>query len=149
MKPETTLKRMADKHGLTVVHRGNGHFQIIGGTLLVNYYPESKKRGAYIQGMACAHYHVTPEQAVALAVAPRGLSVKTKRRGNYHKRKMLMFGKDNICFRCQKPILTADEATVDHRVPLSQGGLDHHNNMVLAHAKCNHEAGNKMPESRK
>jgi len=144
---ESVLKRIAEKRGLTVVHRGNGHFQIIGGALLVNYYPESNKRAAYIQGMACAHYRVSPEQAVEMAVTPQGLPIKTKRRGKYHNRKMLMYRKSNVCYRCQQPILTADDATIDHRVPLSQGGLDHHNNMVLAHTKCNHEAGNKMPRS--
>ena len=39
-----SLAQIASKRGLTVEERGPGHFQIIGGTCLVNYYPDSKRK---------------------------------------------------------------------------------------------------------
>lgn len=148
MVPEDLLKA-AEKEGLSVVERGAGHFQIRDGVLLVNYYPFSRRRSAYIEGMVKAHHYVTPEQAVQLALSPRGIPIKQKRRKTYVNIKMRLYRDSDVCYRCGKPIIVFGDATLEHKVPLSQGGLDNINNMALSHEQCNKNAGNNMPDKRK
>lgn len=62
------LRKEAAARGLTVDHLGNGHYQIKGGNALVNYYPESKKRTAYVAGTRGGHEGCDPRKAVSLAV---------------------------------------------------------------------------------
>ena len=54
-------------------------------------------------------------------------------------------GKINMCGICGRPILDRRDATVDHIVPISQGGDDSWENVQLAHNACNHNAGSKLP----
>lgn len=147
--PVDALRKAAAVHGLQVVEKGIGHFQIVGGVLLVNYYPESRQRTAYIQGMAASHKHVTPEAAVLLSVQPNGLPGRGTRRrrggAKYRKKREKLYLTIKNCYRCGLPMLTFADTSLEHKVPLSQGGLDNINNMTLSHPKCNHEAGNKMP----
>ena len=71
MKPSDQLSAIAAKRGLRVEERGMGHFQILGGSCLVNFYPYSKRRSAYIAGTTGRAVHnVTPEQAVEMAFQP-------------------------------------------------------------------------------
>ena len=46
----TQLRKLAEPRGLRIIDRGQGHIQLVGGPLLVNYYPLAKKRSAYIAG---------------------------------------------------------------------------------------------------
>ena len=74
-----SLQSLAEARGLRIEERGPGHFQIIGGTCLVNYYPDSKRRSAYIAGQeGRARRNVTPEQAIEMAFepAPEGWAAK-------------------------------------------------------------------------
>lgn len=54
------------------------------------------------------------------------------------------------CFWCSKPCIRVPHMpltmSVDHKVPLHRGGLDHSNNWVVAHQVCNHNRGHDMPE---
>jgi hypothetical protein len=43
------------------------------------------------------------------------------------------------CFYCQFPLV--DDITVEHLVPLLNGGSNQLSNMVLAHKQCNNKAG--------
>jgi len=140
----------ARKHGLEVVERGAGHFQIKGGKLLVNYYPDSRKRSAYVAGTTRRYEHVTPERAVAMALQPPPMAVgerKGKRKGRYRNERLRLHAIDSHCRWCRKQ-LTIDDSTMDHVIPLSRGGLDNANNRVLACEKCNHDRGCDMPELR-
>jgi hypothetical protein len=68
MSSKTTLQKLAAKRGLRIEERGPGHFQIIGGPSLVNYWPDPKRRSAHIVGATSGGRHgVTPEQAVEMA----------------------------------------------------------------------------------
>lgn len=49
------------------------------------------------------------------------------------------------CFYCPKSFGTIGEATFDHLVPLSGGGEDSPENLVLAHYDCNQLKGDRMP----
>ena len=51
-----------------------------------------------------------------------------------------------VCVLCGQPIASLEEATVDHRLPSSQGGPDFLGNLQLAHKPCNEAKGNSLPE---
>jgi hypothetical protein len=145
------LSDAAAARGLKVVDRGQGHFQITGGPLLINYYPLSKKHSAYVAGTTGRRTGVTPEQAVEMAfllppIASRGQ--KDDRKGSYRaqRRKLLKFS--DKCHWCNMK-LTLDTSTMDHVIPLHRGGLDNANNRVLACEPCNSKRGHDMPELRK
>ena len=65
---------------------------------------------------------------------------------NWHnpekKAKLHLLRQSDKCALCGEKILTMHEATIDHIVPLSLGGLDNIKNMQLAHSKCNQKKGN-------
>jgi len=63
----TALRVAADARGLDVIIRDNGHVQFVGGDYLVNYYPTSRNRTAYVAGAARGIHNVSPEQAAELA----------------------------------------------------------------------------------
>jgi hypothetical protein len=148
MSAITILRSMAKIHGLTLIERSNGHVQITGGHLLVNYYPESKRRTAYVGATKAGIHHVSPEKAIAMALTPPPLQkekVVRRRREFYRKHLNRMFAKDRHCYWCHEEIARPD-ASVDHRIPLKRGGLDNASNFVLAHKTCNHARGHDMPE---
>lgn len=145
------LRSLAKPFGLVICQRDDpGHIQILNGARLVNYYPDSKNRTAYIQGMSGSHKNVTPEQAITLALRPAPIirSAVSKRRSGkrYRKIKERLYARNNLCYRCGKVIESVEEATIEHIIPRSKGGLDHPNNYAISHGKCNWEAGDKMPE---
>ena len=146
-----SLSDAAAARGLKVVERGQYHFQIVGGPLLVNFYPLSKKHSAYIAGTTGRRTGVTPEQAVEMAFLPPPIAARSQkddRKRNYRaqRRKMLKFS--DKCHWCGMK-LTLDTSTMDHVIPLHRGGLDNANNRVLACEPCNSKRGHDMPELRK
>jgi hypothetical protein len=148
MDPKARLTKLASDRGLTVVDRGNGHLQIAGGPLLVNYYPLAKRHSAYVAGTTGRRVGVTPEQAVEMCfTAPelRGLARRDDRKGKYRNTRRKMLRKSNKCHWCNIH-LTLDTSTVDHVIPLHRGGLDNANNRVLACEPCNTKRGHAMPE---
>ena len=148
MNDRESLRRLAAKHNLTIVDRGNGHVQITGGHLLVNYYPDSKRPTAYVGATKAGVHHLSPEQAVKMALTPPPLQAEKVRRRNrefYRKHLNRLFAKSQVCHWCGEKVARPD-ASIDHRIPLKRGGLDHHSNFVLAHQRCNHERGHDMPE---
>ena len=54
--------------------------------------------------------------------------------------------RDNkICSLCSLPVERVD-ASIDHVIPLSKGGLHSPDNVKLAHRKCNSKKGNLLTE---
>ena len=146
-KTTKTLKSLCDARNAELIDRGNGHYQIKG-KLLVNYYPASRKRSAYVAGTTTKTTGVTPEQAVDMAFIAPDLPIKNTRQSNYGARKLIMLKKSDRCHWCGKK-LTINTATLEHIIPLSRGGLDNANNWALACKKCNNERGSDMPELEK
>ncbi len=143
------LKTLAEKSGVAYSEKPNGHIQLKG-ELLVNYYPESKNRSAYVAGTKKAIKHVSPEQAIKMCFeAPKSQGKKDKRKGNSRpkRRAMLKKGIKN-CFWCGAS-LNLDNSTIEHIIPLARGGLDNANNRTLACEKCNQKRGSNMPELEK
>jgi len=145
--------------GLTVQFHGptGGHVQIRG-PLLVNWYPESKKRSAYVAGTTRRINNVTLEQAIDMtSTAPKIATADRKAKRQYSKNnrqravRRLRARDGDRCKWCKEVMIFGGpdgpmRATIEHVIPLNRGGLDNPNNMALAHKKCNHDRGHDMPE---
>lgn len=142
MKIETLCR----KNGVEFKNCGKGHLQLKG-HFLVNYYPESKKRSAYVAGTTKAVNYVTPKQAVEMCMKPPVANGKNDKRSGNSRRKRMALLKRGVkkCRWCECP-LTLDTSTIEHIIPLQRGGLDNANNRTLACVKCNQERGSDMPE---
>lgn len=155
------LETAVRKAGLVLEQKSDQHFQIKGGKLLVNYYPLSKKRTAYVDSTKQGFSHIDPDTAVQMALkAPakimdtgRHIGKRKNHRGTVNR---LWEKQKGLCHWCSKQMVRArdadtekiqhDWATKDHVIPLGRGGLDHPKNIVLACHQCNRDRGNDMPE---
>lgn len=149
------LEREAMKHDLSVNVLNHGHVQIKGGLLLVNYYPNSKNRTAYIGQTKKGVRNVSPIQAIQMAITqPKKTNGTVKRRSSRIKWKIKRLKKQPNCCWCDKPMVLGIEnkdspryATIEHIVPLIRGGLDNYNNIKLACYECNHNRGHDMTQT--
>jgi len=127
----------------------NGHVQIKG-NLLVNYYPDSKDRTAYVAGTREGFKHVGHKQAVTMALKIPVIKKNNKPRKSNRKRRMKLLANSPYCYWCiqkgSETKLTLETSTADHVIPLHRGGLDNMNNIVLSCEPCNTERGHDMPE---
>ncbi len=140
-----SFKKAAEKIGLTAADRGNGHWQVRG-KLLVNYYPESKNRSAYIAGTTKkAMMHASMLDVFKLATEVPNIDKKAQRKKSYRGHKLRLLQRNPSCNWCQCKLDEAS-ATIDHVIPLSRGGLNNANNFVLACSACNLKRGSQMPE---
>lgn len=153
MSDLTKLQKLALERGLSLKDCGSGHIQIIGGPLLVNYWPDSKKRTAYVAGTSSGHRSATPEQAISMALTPPAVQTHgTHRKGNYKREKLRRLAKRATCLWCGCGLSIdghapgTHKATLEHVIPLKRGGLDNANNRDIACGKCNQERGHNMPE---
>ncbi len=154
------IVKAASAKGLTVQFHGptGGHVQIRG-PLLINWYPEAKKRSAYVAGTTQRKNNVSLEEAVEMALKPpvlrpmqrkdtRQISGTTNGRRRIVSRLRGKYGEN--CHWCKEIMVFYGDgplrATIEHVIPLNRGGLDNENNMRLAHKKCNNERGGDMPE---
>lgn len=141
------LNRLAKAAGLTVEKKNDGHYQIVGGTFLVNYYPHSKKQTAYIAGTYKSLHAVTVAHAIRMCFEqPSSQGINCKRQGNSKRKRSALLKKGvNTCCWCGKS-LTLETSTLEHIIPLASNGLDNANNRTLACKKCNNDRGSKMSE---
>jgi 5-methylcytosine-specific restriction endonuclease McrA len=141
------LEALAEARGVEYTEKPNGHVQLKG-PLLVNYYPNSKSKSAYVAGTKKATKNVTAEQALDMCFeAPVLQAARPEKRSNKSRekrRKMISRGVTS-CYWCKEPI-TLDTSTIEHIVPLARGGLDNANNRTLACKPCNEARGCDMPE---
>jgi 5-methylcytosine-specific restriction endonuclease McrA len=63
------------------------------------------------------------------------MSTRNKR----NRKKWLIDQYGLICQLCTDPIASAEEATLDHIIPKSKGGVDARHNLQLAHRECNNK----------
>lgn len=146
------LKKIADGVNVRIKDCGNGHIQIEG-LMLVNWWPESKKRTAHVGATRKGFTGVSAQRAIELAMQPPPIvEVKDERRSTYRDVKTKMFRKQKTCNWCHV-YLSLDgkipgtmKATLDHVIPLKRGGLDNANNWVLTCEPCNRKRGHDMPE---
>ncbi len=50
------------------------------------------------------------------------------------------------CWICGQPV-SAEDATLEHIKPLSEGGSSHIENLAISHGACNHQRHAKAPQS--
>lgn len=145
-----TLTKLAAERGVTVTDKGHGHIQLRGPHLLVNYYPFSAKRTAYVAGTKEGVPHCDLTKAVAMARNPPALVPKEKKDGrNYCPRELrmqMLNGRTEVKCRWCPTMIDLDTSTIEHIIPLGRGGLDHANNRTLACRPCNTKRANNMPE---
>ncbi len=142
------MQELCAEKGIELIDKGNGHLQLKG-DLLVNYYPLSKDKSAYVAGTKKAVKGVIPSDAVNMCMQAPNMAKnvnRDKRSGSSRKMRWRMLKKGiNKCRWCTKP-LNLDNSTVEHIVPLARGGLDNPNNRTLACKQCNDLRGCDMPE---
>lgn len=142
------FKEDARAAGLEAVHKGNGHWQLTGGPLLVNFYPYAKRGPKiYVQGTNEGRRGTAAEAIAAANKKPElcHRADRDKRRNSYRSARKRMLRKWNRCHWCQVE-LTLETSTLDHEIPLARGGLDNPNNWVLACYDCNDRRAAEMPE---
>lgn len=141
--------KKAEEAGLIPIDHGNGHWQLTGGPLIVNYYPHSKRQTIYVCGTTGGTNFASlgdAIQAVLKAPSLKNHLEKCQRSQNKSRTfKKRLFKRSNLCNWCGIA-LTRDTATLDHVIPLARGGLDNMNNVVLACQPCNQKRGCDMPE---
>lgn len=143
-----TILTKAAAAGIEVIEKPNGHLQLVG-PLLVNYYPWSKKRSAYVKGTNKAFEGCDIDKAISLCFdVPEGLKPTKRKKKSTRQMRRKMLAKQPGCYWCGQ-VLTLDTSTIDHIIPLSKGGLDCSNNRKLACFDCNQRRGNTMPELNK
>lgn len=133
--------------GLSPRDCGNGHWRIEGGRFQVNWYPWSRRRTAYVNRTNGAYSRSCHEihELVNLAMAEPGVQTESKRakRRKYRAVKLRILGQSPWCHWCKIP-LDAAAGTIDHIVPLSRGGTNGPDNLVLACEPCNQGRGNSV-----
>ena len=140
--------------GVKVVQVSDHHWQVHG-QIMINHYPLSKKKTAYIQNTTAGIENVSVKQALSWAANPALIpraklpySKKRKTNSTYKRAKKRLIKKGMVnCFWCKKPL--NDDVTLEHIVPLSKGGLDCESNWALAHEKCNQAQGDKLQKSKR
>ena len=135
--------------GIEIIDKGNGHIQVKG-KLLVNWYPTSKEKSAYIAGTRKKFIGVSYKSVINMALTAPPICRNEKKRKPNRKRRKRLIEKDPYCYWCKqkgaKTFLTLENSTADHVIPLHRGGLDNMNNLVLSCEDCNLERGHDMPE---
>lgn len=58
----------------------------------------------------------------------------------------MMFLWDGICQLCKQEIIDISEASRDHIIPVSRGGLSDFDNLQLSHRSCNTAKGSRLME---
>lgn len=116
-------------------------WQLLGGPLLVNYYPST--RTVYAAGAQKGTYAGIDEAIrVALGQARQVCAERTKRERLMSAKRRLLAQKP-WCHYC-RTALDGSTATIDHVIPLSRGGSNYANNLVLACVECNVKKGNSF-----
>ncbi len=143
-----SLSALAESKGVEYIDCGDGHIQLKG-IMTVNYYPDSKFKTAYINGMKGSIKNVSESKAVELAInIPKKQTVTDERKRSYRREKVKLLKKNPFCHWCKKE-LTRETATIEHIIPLGLGGINNMNNYKLACEPCNIERGCDMPELKK
>lgn len=137
--------------GFTPKDCGNGHWQIHGGAVIVNFYPEGKRGPTiYAQGAVRGVRGKKATLDNALRLATEGVleGAPTVARDELHRNrrrniKRALVRRRPVCHWCGQKGLTMATARLDHKLPRSQGGSHREDNLVLACVECDDAKGDR------
>lgn len=143
------LQAVCQDLGASLKDCGNGHWQVRGGPFAkpINYYPGTRK--VYLSGAVRGYFvrDICDEiESLAEGQKPKGGS-RVRRMKSSEARKVrgnLWFRGTRCCHWCNKRFESEDSATIDHVVPLSKGGSNRQDNLVLACEECNAERADSL-----
>lgn len=145
------FKMEVEAAGLIARDCGCGHWQIKGGKYTVNYYPDTKRGPRkHVNGTRGATQAPSIQNVIHAAfngTAGTKPGTRTTNVKYIHRVKRKLLKKDPHCRYCGCK-LTFTTATIDHLFPLSQGGHNGMDNLVLACQPCNHKKGAKLPKGK-
>lgn len=125
-----------------------GHWQILRGKFLVNFYPHTKQgMRYYVNGASHAH---SGNLASAIGAALNGAESTPVARMSDGRRKRIrrsLLNRHPFCAACGKK-LTPETARLDHRVPISMGGTNGTDNLQLLCAEHDKAKGNSLTTNR-
>ena len=138
--------------GLTLTQRSSRHWQVTGGIALVNVYSSRKGFTIHVQGMAKGQPVKHPSQIAGAAKQFKAGThcVRRKRCIGVKNRKWNQMIKRNgkaCCHWCQREFKNKQEATADHVIPVSKGGSNGDDNIVLACEPCNTRRRNNVTDN--
>lgn len=127
---------------------GNGHWRIEGGKFEVNWWPNSRRKTIYINGLSRGNItkYGNCETAIAAATEDPDIKHPDKRGGRkkgYRREKRALHRADPNCYWCREP-LKLEVSTIDHKIPLMRGGSNATDNLVLSCDDCNKKKGNDL-----
>lgn len=137
------MKKRVEGTGVTLEKFGEYHYQLRG-VFIVNIWPSKTKY--YVEGTNKSGRYNSLDDLVSLSIGeknPPEAEIKVKRI-NLKKQKALLWEQSHVCFSCGKEIETFDQATVEHKIPLSRGGSNRLSNLALSHGNCNQVRGNDI-----
>ena len=136
--------------GVRVIDLCDGRWRVLG-KLVVDYHP-FHRRGPWagVRGARSRWIRRSPERAIALACGSEWLPLirfkrRPKRLSTHERRSHLRksyLRAGGICCICGEHV-PPDEASLEHLVPLSRGGLNVPENFGMSHKRCNSKRGNQ------
>ncbi len=143
------IEEHAAEHGLTFHACNDTHWQIRGGIAVVNLHLGKDGITLYVQGMAKGRrLKVLADISTAAKQVTRS-NGKANRKQSYRevKRRKWRAAKRNgqpCCHWCKAAFASFEDTTADHVVPLSKGGSNGDDNIVLSCDSCNQSRGNNV-----
>lgn len=137
------LTMMCINEGLEIRFCTSDHWQIIGGTHVVNFYPSTNR--VYIKGThkGFIENDLTKIPKYANKLPAHSIPKKESRKSNKSAKNRLFIKQEGICGICKKPMYY-HECDVDHIIPISKGGEDRAGNKQATHIDCNREKSDKI-----
>lgn len=130
------------------------HYQIKGKIFCINFYPFVKKPTYYINGSEKIdkNSQIFPSIKFLIELSDgvqdaKNLTQKKAKRNKNSTRnfKKIKFKQNSVqeCFYCKKSIVF-ENSNIDHKIPLSKGGSNRRDNLVLSCIECNDKKKNNL-----